>query len=216
MKKSKHALLLTIIAVILSACGSSRSLKDRLLAINQGMSKEQVISALGKPDFRRFADNREEWEYNKGGIISNFLSVVIVVFEDGKVSSLDSFSEYLPVQQPQPQTPAAAPGVILPSREWAKRVMNDVDFNSLYKLAKDKPFKDNRYEIIRDAAANNAFTCKQIKSLMGLFSFDDDKVMVIELTSTNIYDRQNISILIDALDFSTSKEKARKMLLERR
>jgi hypothetical protein len=176
------------------------------------MPKEQVLSILGKPDYRRFDNTFEEWEYNP----TFSVNVMIVTFENGKVSGLDSFAQRTqPQQQPQPQVNNNTPVILPPSNRRPIRVIGDAEFNSLYNTVKNKPFKDEQISLIRDVAVNTVFNCKQTKQLMEIFPFDDEKLKVVESLSNNISDRENIYLLIDALDFLPSKEKARALLQRR-
>ncbi|OJU52797.1 MAG: hypothetical protein BGN96_10240 [Bacteroidales bacterium 45-6] len=210
MKISKLFLTLCIVVSTLSSCTTMRSFNDKLFSIEKGMSKEQVLSILGKPDYRRFDNAFEEWEYNP----TFSVNVMVVTFENGRVSSLDSFAQKLPAQA-QPQTSNNPPVILPPSGRRPIRIMGDAEFNSLYKLVKSKPFKDDQVGLIRDASVNTVFTCKQTKQLMTIFPFDDDKLKVIEFLSNNISDRENSYQLIDALDFLPSKDKARAFLQRR-
>lgn len=35
------------------------------MKVEKGMAKKEVVSLLGEPDFRRFDEQVEEWEYKK-------------------------------------------------------------------------------------------------------------------------------------------------------
>lgn len=211
MNISKLFLTLCIVVSTLSSCSTMRSFNDKLFSIEKGMSKEQVLSILGKPDYRRFDNAFEEWEYSPNAFSEK---VMVVTFENGKVSGLDSFAQKQPAQT-QPQTSNNTPVILPPSGRRPIRVISDVEFNSLYKSVKSKPFKDDQVGLIRDASFNTVFTCKQTKQLMTIFPFDDDKLKVIELLSNNISDRENSYLLTDALDFSSSKDVARGLLQRR-
>ncbi|MBP1616922.1 MAG: hypothetical protein H6Q14_749 [Bacteroidetes bacterium] len=211
MKILKLFLAQCILISSFSACVTiTKSFNDKLFSIEKGMSKEQVLSILGKPDYRRFDNAFEKWEYNP----TFSVNVMVVTFENGKVSALDSFAQKLPAQT-QPQTSNNPPVILPPSGRRPIRVIGDAEFNSLYKLVKSKPFKDDQVGLIRDASVNTVFTCKQTKQLMNIFPFDDDKLKVIEFLSNNISDRENSYQLIDALAFLDSKDKARAFLQRR-
>ncbi len=212
MKILKLFLALCIFISSFPSCVTiTKSFNDKLFSIEKGMPKEQVLSTLGKPDYRRFDNEFEEWEYSPNAFSEK---VIIVTFENGKVSGLNSFAEKTQAQaQAQPQPPANnRPIAILPPVNRTIRVISDADFSLFYKSVKGKPFKDDQMSLIRDASVSNAVTCKQTKQLMDIFPFDDEKLKVIECLSNNIYDRQNSEQLIEALTFSTNQNKARALL----
>lgn len=211
MKNLRLFLTLCIAISSFSSCiTTSKSFNEKLFLIEKGMSKEQVLSIMGKPDYRRFDNAFEEWEYRP----TFSVNVIIVTFDNGRVSALDSFAEKTQVQ-PQPQSNNTTPVILPPSNRRQIRAIGDAEFNSLHRLVKSKPFKDDQIALIRDASVNNGFTCRQTKQLMDVFSFDDDKLKVIELLSNNISDKENSYQLIESLSFSSNKDKARGLLQRR-
>lgn len=92
----KRTILKTLVilaaAVSLSACALLRPISDRMADIHTGMSPEQVISIMGKPNMRSFDAHTEVWEYeqylDESG--SSYIAVSIR-FTDGKVSGMDSY-----------------------------------------------------------------------------------------------------------------------------
>ena len=63
--------------------------------IRSGMNETEIISLLGKPDYRRFKGNREEWEYRNSTVL-NDPSIYRITFVDGKVNSFDSYLDDSP------------------------------------------------------------------------------------------------------------------------
>lgn len=89
--------------------------------------------------------------------------------------------------------------------------MNERDFKELYNKVKAKPFKDDQLELLAVGAVNNFFTCNQCIRLMSIYTFDDDKLKVVELLAPHIVDRENYEDIIDSLSFLSSEEKVRKL-----
>ena len=58
------------------------------------------------------------------------------------------------------------------------------------------------------------FSCAQCYKLMNLFSFDDDKIRVVELLANNLTDKENYSILADALTFGSKKELINRLFID--
>lgn len=212
----KTLLYACLFSFLLTACQTSKSFTDTLFLIRKGMPQQEVYKLLGAPDFRRFNPNQEEWEYIRRNFSSSVQRVIIVTFENGAVNSLNSFEE------PDPTTPAqksnnspstaVRPSNIFPPNNRPVRVMNDANFNIFLRALRDRPFRDDRYKMIQDSKVNNAFSCQQIRQVMDLFSFDDEKLRVLELISPNIFDPQNAQIIMDGFSFSTTKDKARQWI----
>lgn len=76
---------------------------NALESIQQGMSPQEVTQLLGKPDYRRFDHDLEEWEYRKLlSALESEPTIVIVRFEDGKLVYMDSFKESERSPTPRP------------------------------------------------------------------------------------------------------------------
>ena len=54
--KTFIALSLVICSVVLCSCGSYMTGKSAVMKIEKGMTKKEIVSLLGDPDFRRFDD----------------------------------------------------------------------------------------------------------------------------------------------------------------
>lgn len=98
-------------------------------------------------------------------------------------------------------------------RTW---VMDADDFSTLYTIVKNQSFKDRQMEFIKVGALGTSFSPAQCLSLMNLFSFDDDKLQVLEILSPRMAScGEEVEPLLDAFSFPSSKEKACKILLRR-
>ena len=67
-----------------------------------------------------------------------------------------------------------------------KHIMNDKDFNFLYKTIKKKSFEKDKLELISIGVLDNQFSCKQCAKIMSLFSFDDEKLKAFNLITVKI------------------------------
>lgn len=98
MKKT-IVLLCLACGLLLGSCippsYSFGTLHKHLMDIRSGMSETEIISLLGKPDYRRFDGNREEWEYRNSAVL-NDPSIYRITFVDGKVNSFDSYLDDSP------------------------------------------------------------------------------------------------------------------------
>lgn len=90
--------------------------------------------------------------------------------------------------------------------------MNDFEFNVLYTRIKNKPFKNDKLELVEVGSLDSRFSCRQCADIMLLFSFDDEKMAVLEFMAPHVVDRENAGIIMDNLSFSSSREKAASLL----
>ena len=60
--------------------------------------------------------------------------------------------------------------------------------------------------------SNKYFTCKQCVRLMSIYTFDDDKLEVLNIVAPQIIDFENQEEIIKSLSFISSEEKAEKIL----
>ena len=61
------------------------------------MTQSQVESVLGKPDFRRFDGDMEEWEFHRDNgtpVLTSEPVTIIVQFVNREVVSMDTFKGY--------------------------------------------------------------------------------------------------------------------------
>ena len=92
----------------LTSCKSMLStVADKVENIQPGMTMDDVRRVMGKPDYRRFEQNKEVWEYRTRLIVDGEYDVVIVMFNDGIVTSMDSFREIHP-KFPEPSAKSKA------------------------------------------------------------------------------------------------------------
>lgn len=196
----------------LSACSLRTYVQDKqvLNEVRPGMNAEEVSSVLGKPDYRRFNQNLEEWEYRKW--LSGSDAVVIVSFENGRVVSMDSFEHPQP-----PQIPVApAPPVVVPephsSHENRLHRMSDAEFQEFYRKVKAEPFSDERNDMIRALSKSKRLTCRQCAKLLSFYSFDDEKMTVFRWFAPNLIDKENYKEIQKQFDFSFDQEDIKKIL----
>lgn len=220
MKTLKEIISLLLLSVCISGCASLFTNKELLMGIHKGMLQQEVRKDLGKPDYRRFNGDLEEWEYRKD-IWGNAGNTIIVIgFIDGRVVRLDSFSDDIPavVATPAPTSVVEVPNRPMEERHSRRRSpfflkkMDDNTFDVFYNKVKNKPFKDDKLELLKLKAEYNSFSCRQCIKLMNLFTFDDEKLNVIDLLASSIRDKENYDDVIDELDFISTKEKAKKIL----
>ncbi|MCI1648569.1 MAG: DUF4476 domain-containing protein [Bacteroides sp.] len=215
MKALKEITSLLLLFVLISGCASLLyPKKDLLMGIHKGMSQQEVQQNLGKPDYRRFNGDLEEWEYRKGIWGNEGNTIIVIGFIDGRVVRMDSFSDDTPsvVATPAPTSVVEIPNHSRRRSLFFLKKMDDDTFDAFYNKVKNKPFKDDKFELLGLKAKDYSFSCKQCIKLMNLFTFDDEKLNVVDLLASSIRDKENYDNVIDDLDFISTKEKAKKIL----
>ena len=86
--KHRFSLLATMLAVLLSACGS---LEKKAALLNSGDTKEQVLAAMGSPDDRQLKGENEAWQYCQTGAGFGYHDYRTVWFQRGKVTGINSY-----------------------------------------------------------------------------------------------------------------------------
>ena len=182
---------------------------DVLNSIQKGMSRQEVTKILGTPEYRRFDRDIEEWEYSRvlSGKSNISRTQIVVTFEGGRVVAMDSFSG-------EPRTLPVVPSEVVidsPAPVYV-RGMHPEDFRHFYEKVKSRPFKDDQIEMMRTVARNNSLNCVQCASLMALYTFDDDKMKVLNIFAPNIVDPENYEAILDVIDSLFKKDDAKKIL----
>lgn len=225
MKQIRTLLLyFSVLSVILitTGCASFSSSRRTWMDIQPGMTQQQILTMLGKPDYRRFNYDIEEWEYQKFNPIGNN-TVIIIGFENKIVVNMNSFpvEPKVPPTPPQTNTPQVIPSypnqpsypVVQPGRPvYPMYPMNDQEFQQLLEQVKRASFSSDRLKVVQNAINNRNFTCKQTATLLALISFDDDKLKALTLIAPRITDGVNYEQVINTFSFSSNKDKARKIL----
>lgn len=215
----KQTLAVLVASIVLSSCGSMMGSSSGLMKIQKGMVHDEVSQILGKPDFRRFDENGEQWEYTKTNPFTGYNTQIIVDFTDGRVSNMNSFdSNSYPAPPIAVCPPAEMEPIIVPSTPIYPdhhrpnlRAMNDRDFQQFYNDVKRKPFKDDQLKLLATGAMHNLFTSQQCVRLMSIYTFDDDKLKVVEIIAPGIVDRENYMSVMNSFSFQSSRDKAKSL-----
>ncbi len=216
MRKLKQILTLLMLTVMINGCAILYPNTDILMKVHKGMTKNEVSSLLGKPNYRRFDTINEEWEYQKGVAGNGGNTVIIITFANDVVINMDSFSDnnYNNQINPIVNIPVTDRPIGRPAYERPdpySRNMREAEFSALYNKIKSKPFKDDQLEILQLATSNNYFTCAQCVRLMSIYTFDDDKLEVAKRVIPRITDRENYDNVLSAVSFISSEETVRKL-----
>lgn len=88
--KKIHVMLLLSLLMITSGCASLYITNKQLMDIENGMSRQEVKNILGKPDYRRFDGDTEEWEYSRYMAMMGYATVLVRFFGE-EVVGMDTF-----------------------------------------------------------------------------------------------------------------------------
>ncbi|MFZ5477770.1 MAG: DUF4476 domain-containing protein [Myxococcota bacterium] len=77
---------------------------------------------------------------------------------------------------------------------------------------KREAFGDGRLAVLRSAAAERFFTAAQVRDLVKVFSFGDEKVEAAVILHARTVDLADWYVVYEAFDFDSDKEKLRKRL----
>lgn len=190
--------------------------------IERGMTKREVTNILGTPSYRRLAtDGSEDWEYRRTNILGE-TSVVVVTFYDNRVVRMDSYNgddwERRRSQRDYPSypsNPTYPSNPRYPSYPQDPRYEDERDresFEDFLRAIADKHFTKDKIRFIRDAARRNVFTVAQTARILGLFTWDSEKLEVLEALAPRLRDGYNAYKLVDLFTFSDNQEKARHIL----
>lgn len=214
MKNFMKVVIMAIVLLTTTSCGVlDASLQRSRLAENlhTGMTKREVVDLLGNPEFKRSYNGIEQWEYKKLHFISGAVTTILLDFQHDKVISFNSYAgdtpspTYPPIAICPPAPVEEIPSLAYPTDDQAW-------FQELYQKVKDKPFKDERLKILREAARQSDFTCDEIVQLMKIFNFDDERLEALAILEPTIIDRENTDRIVDSMTFISGEEKAKNIL----
>lgn len=214
MKNLMKVVIMAIVLLTTTSCGVlDASLQRSRLAesLHTGMTKREVVDLLGNPEFKRSYNGIEQWEYKKLLFISGAVTTILLDFQHDKVISFNSYAgdtpspTYPPIAICPPAPVEEIPSLAYPTddQKW---------FQELYQKVKDKPFKDERLKILREAARQSDFTCDEIVQLMKIFNFDDERLEALVILEPTIIDRENTDRIVDSMTFISGEEKAKNIL----
>lgn len=205
--------LITVFLSSLLICGcSSLFFGNGIRQIKQGMTPDEVAKVLGDPNNRRFDNEGEQWEYKRMDS-PNYYTYIIIDFVNGRVVTMNTFDKDIikpPVISVPPMIPPTFPGH---QGVYKNMLMNDRDFGLLCNRIKKESFDDDKIGLLEIGTINSCFTCLQCRTILSLFTFDDDKMKAIRLMRGKIADKENLKLITDCFTFESEKENVRNAVL---
>jgi hypothetical protein len=99
---------------------------------------------------------------------------------------------------PPPPPPAANNGCTFPA--------SSADISSLKGSIQKQSFSDNKMNVAKTFLKNKCVSVSQVKDIMGLFSFEADKLSFAKLAYDRCADKENYYQVSDAFSFSSSND----------
>jgi len=93
-------------------------------------------------------------------------------------------------------------------------VMNNRDFDQLKESLRKEWFENSRLTTVKTVIDKCNFTTQQVKEIMLLFVFENNKLEVAKYAYRKIVDKYNYYQLIEALTFSSSKDELARFVRE--
>ena len=181
--KKIHIMLCLALGILVSGCFTSYVSTKQMMGIYQGMTQSQVESVLGKPDFRRFDGDMEEWEFHRDNgtpVLTSEPVTIIVQFVNREVVSMDTFKGY---GRPAPMHSVVVPPAVnttvevFPNHEQVEeaRLMTDSEFKSFIDKLKFTIPRDDQKALINSMLGNHDVNSTQCVAIVKEFSYEDFK-----------------------------------------
>lgn len=214
MKRTNWQLIL-ILSIMMTLCQIDMTAKPRRI-VQRGMTKEEVTEIMGRPKATNFDNYGEQWEFHKTELIGDEHVILVNFDRSGRVSayrdmvfpkgsSIDprTYGPMLPSYGSYPMD--GLPGTGGP---YGVCAMSGQDFNILLEKLRQARFDDDRYTLLEVATLGCYYTCTQGGQLLGIFTFNDDKLRALRLIARHIVDPQNAPAVTHTFTFDSDREKA--------
>ncbi len=90
--------------------------------------------------------------------------------------------------------------------------MSNIDFQDWKRRIAGEDFADDQLRIVKMGAKNAWLSCNQIKMILALFDFANDKLDALRIMWPRVVDSQNSYSVIDSFEFSNDKEAAESIM----
>jgi hypothetical protein len=86
------------------------------------------------------------------------------------------------------------------------RAMSDIDFSRVMQSIQKEWFDNNKEKSASQIISTNFFTASQVKQLLQLFTFEENKLTLAKQAYGKTVDQQNYYIINDVFSYSSSKD----------
>lgn len=220
--KKIHIILCLTLGILVSSCFTSYVSTKQVMGIYQGMSQSQVESILGKPDYRRFDGDMEEWEFHRDNgtpVLTSEPMTIIVQFVNREVVSMDTFRGY---GRPSPMHPVIVPPAVnttvevFPEREQVgePRLMTDQEFDEFINKLKFTIMNEDQKKLVDRMLKTYDVTSNQCVKIVKEISYTPDQVEMMKKLYPYVRDKRNFNKVIDILFSNRYKDEMRKFIEE--
>lgn len=183
------------IAATCVSCVTQESASHNIMAIHKGMTMDEVLHLFNKPQYRRFNQEGEEWEY-KITSLWNDDKMLVIQFEDQHVVGMDSYVVPAKESTNNVVTVDSNTSDEYDHHHFFSRRCSDEEFHQLYASMKSEAFNDDKMKLLALGVDHKLFTCEQAIKLMSQFSFSDERMDVLEILAPRIVDKERVSSII--------------------
>ena len=104
---------------------------------------------------------------------------------------------------------------VFPNIGGYKALMSNEEFGQFYRSYAGKSFDKDKMETFYVAQKGMNFTTQQIVQMVNVLSFDDNRLELAKAAYDSCVDRENYYKVVDAMTYSSTKEKLREYILKR-
>ena len=207
----RNILTAILLCVILVLNGAGADGKDKV-AVQLGMTKQEVTAILGQPDDISFDYRSEQWKYYIDGGFTKYDKHIFVGFDsEGRVVTYRSVSLRPDDRDDDYHRRGTEVG---PMRRYSvdEFCMDERAFSVLYDKIKTASFSDSKFDLVEVASLGCYFSCSQCARILSLFSFSSDKLKALQFMAPRISDYQNANMIYSVFDFDSDKAVAAEIL----
>ncbi|MDD7455362.1 MAG: DUF4476 domain-containing protein [Bacteroidales bacterium] len=207
----RNILTAILLCVILVLNGAGADGKDKV-AVQLGMTKQEVTAILGQPDDISFDYRSEQWEYYIDGGFTKYDKHIFVGFDsEGRVVTYRSVSLRPDDRDDDYHRRGTEVG---PMRRYSvdEFCMDERAFSVLYDKIKTASFSDSKFDLVEVASLGCYFSCSQCARILSRFSFSSDKLKALQFMAPRISDYQNANMIYSVFDFDSDKALAAEIL----
>lgn len=94
--------------------------------------------------------------------------------------------------------------------------MDSLAFKSYYNQVSRNNFDDAKLTEMEQALSKKCFSSEQIKQLLKLLAFEEDKLKLARKALAYVTDPENYTTVLSAFDFEASKAEIKKLMTEKK
>lgn len=209
----------TLLLILMLMAFNTNVMADKRI-VERGMTKQEVIAILGRPQSTSFNQYGEQWEYLKEKILNYDHRIIVIFNNNGRVVSYqdielhpgkDPDRQFIPMPMP-PYDGYPGMGRTYPGYPDRGYQLSERDFSIVYNRVRNASFDDNKMALIEVATLGCYFTCAQCAKLIGMFSFSDKQLRALRMMAPRIVDPQNGYTIYQVFRFSSDKDEAARIL----